>query len=520
MDTANCWMKTSRQITGLIMAADFDTDRLAIAVDSPGAASPLPGEQSSGNANVQVWELSTLRSYLDLSLPAGVARAVTLAGGQVGALTTTGDLHVWNLRTPAIALQTFPVLAAEGTMLRALPVADGATEELVTHWLAAGTNGELRVVRPNVDPAAEASLMSLPPLGHTQPAGPLALAVTAQGTLTLDRGGRLITWDLKGVTALGDPVQPSNRFTAVTVLQDGTLVAIGDNAVWSIAASGRSPATQHSITGPTAVAARGSIWAVGTHSGQVLMGHAAGQQPEVVSKHGSSVSAVAVLDNGAVVSADKAGNLKISTPSGSQSSTLGRKVQSLASDGRRLFVGAFDGTVLVLDSADLTRRPAVQAAHRSDAASAAVSADGTSLATGGDDRVIIVWNVTGEGKLVQRLRLVGHGDKVTSLTFSPDGHWLASSGEDHTVIVWDLQRGEQIGEPILLSGSPAVTFSNGGPAAEGRLELAVAAQGLALWPMRPQAWAEIACRILNGRAFSDAERQRYLRGSRPVARCG
>jgi len=191
----------------------------------------------------------------------------------------------------------------------------------------------------------------------------------------------------------------------------------------------------------------------------------------------------------------------------------------MASDGRWLFIGVRRGPILVLDSTDLTRRPTSYPAHGQDASAAAISSDGRSLATGGDDRVVIIWDVAAGGQLTQRFRLVGQSDRVTSLAFSPDGHLLASGGEDGAVILWDLQRGERIGEPVQLSGLPAVAFTIDQTSDWPGLQLEVAAAGLARWPMRPQAWAGIACRVIGGRTLDDVEKQQYLRGSTPAASC-
>lgn len=67
--------------------------------------------------------------------------------------------------------------------------------------------------------------------------------------------------------------------------------------------------------------------------------------------------------------------------------------------------------------------------------SVSFSPDGNTLASGGADNTIRLWNPT-TGQLLSTLR--GHTDWVYSVTFSPDGNTLASGGGDNTVRLWKL----------------------------------------------------------------------------------
>ena len=66
------------------------------------------------------------------------------------------------------------------------------------------------------------------------------------------------------------------------------------------------------------------------------------------------------------------------------------------------------------------------------------SPDGSTLASAGDDAVILLRDVA-SGKVVGRLE--GHRDVVTCLSFSPDGKTLASGSYDRSVKLWDVASG-------------------------------------------------------------------------------
>ena len=71
----------------------------------------------------------------------------------------------------------------------------------------------------------------------------------------------------------------------------------------------------------------------------------------------------------------------------------------------------------------------------------AFSPDGATLALGGDDGAVRLWEIS---NWRERAILLDHLDVVRCLAFSPDSQRLVSSGQDRLVILWDAVRGVAI----------------------------------------------------------------------------
>jgi WD40 repeat protein/tRNA A-37 threonylcarbamoyl transferase component Bud32 len=124
----------------------------------------------------------------------------------------------------------------------------------------------------------------------------------------------------------------------------------------------------------------------------------------------------------------------------------------LSRDGKVLFVahgGAYSSSVRAIDASsgdDLFPRRG----HDAPLNAVAVSPDGRMLASGGEDRVVKVWDLADRRVLHS---FEAHTGAVWGLAFSPDGRLLATGSRDGPVILWDVDSGDELRRLKGYSGS-------------------------------------------------------------------
>jgi WD40 repeat protein len=69
----------------------------------------------------------------------------------------------------------------------------------------------------------------------------------------------------------------------------------------------------------------------------------------------------------------------------------------------------------------------------------AYAPDGLTLASGGADRLVRIWDIE-TGRLLRSLR--GHTHDIRAAVFTPDGQTLATGSEDRTIRLWNPKTGE------------------------------------------------------------------------------
>lgn len=193
--------------------------------------------------------------------------------------------------------------------------------------------------------------------------------------------------------------------------------------------------------------------------------------------HSQGVTSIAFSPNGGILataSDDKTIKLWHLHPSREIYTLCGhlQAVKSVAfsPDGQILASGGWDKRVKLWD-VNTGAEICTFTGHQLQVSAVAFSPQGQILASASFDRTIRLWQVIADSqeKLLNRPyntlldTLSGHTRAVLTVAFSPDGNTLATGGDDNTIKLWDIDTGELISTLLGHSWSVvALTFTTDG----------------------------------------------------------
>ncbi|HIE96994.1 MAG TPA: hypothetical protein EYG03_24765 [Planctomycetes bacterium] len=137
-------------------------------------------------------------------------------------------------------------------------------------------------------------------------------------------------------------------------------------------------------------------------------------------------------------------------------------VTGLVRNGDTLISGSYDGSLIWWDAATGDIRHCVKSAHEKWIRKVAISPDGTTVASVGDDMKTRVWNAKNANSIAtwdgyEPITPHGYPSMLYAAAFSPDGKWLATGNRTGKVLVRDAATGRveaTLETPVMYTWDP------------------------------------------------------------------
>ena len=452
------------------------------------------------DGSVRAWEIATGRAVFGPTMVEGEPRSAAFShdGERVAVGTTKGEIvildadtgdqvdsHVGDHEGSVRALdysRDGKWLASggdEGDVLLRPTAAGGAAIQLEGHrdWVttvafspdsetlftgagrSTGTSEDQRILAWPVDSPSNPTTVG----EHAKATRALVVSDTGHLLASVGADGLVILWDL--TTGRKQVLEGhSQRLYTVAISPNGKLVASAgrdyDIRVWDTETGelvhtlqGRRIAVRALAFADDSTLVSGAneatlrVWDLSgrTHPRLAvpLAGQAGGMSAAAVSRDGQ-VLATGTAD-GTVLIRDSTGESIGAEPV--RLSTFPRRI-ALSDDGRVLATVTSEGELQLWDTKS-GNSLAGPVATRDGSAVVAVSGDGRRVASGGDGKVVRIWQHSPES---DRLSLLGKGSGhrswVTGLAFHPDGQ-LVSSGADGLIWIWDTSTAPSLDGTML-----------------------------------------------------------------------
>jgi WD40 repeat protein/tRNA A-37 threonylcarbamoyl transferase component Bud32 len=133
---------------------------------------------------------------------------------------------------------------------------------------------------------------------------------------------------------------------------------------------------------------------------------------------------------------------------------IGSQLLQWSPDDRKIAFVAEDGEIRVVDGETLGAPEGWRKAiHTGTLYAVAWSPNGSRLVTGGDDRIVRIWDTrTGE----EVLSIRGSGNSIRALAWSPDGKWIASGELGGMIRIWNAKEDSR---PPTIQADPPLSVN-------------------------------------------------------------
>jgi eukaryotic-like serine/threonine-protein kinase len=403
---------------------------------------------ASYDKTVKLWNLETGKELVTLNGHTGNVYDVAFSpkGDRVASASHDLTVRVWDYelypRDPVKSVQIlaghdWPVRAVafhpDGQLLASAGV--GGRDPLIHLWNL--TSGQI-----------EKTLK-----GHEGDVDSLAFYASGKSLISgggTGRRGQVAFWDVDTGTIRISRYGLSDRVAHVSASKDGKVAAAladGMVRIWNRSNSSEALSLRADPQGVAGVAFApdGFSFASAGHSGRIsLWNSSAGSETLNLSFPGIVETVVFNPKGPFIAAAGSGGKLRawsLDHPErpivfpGHQKTIF---ALAFSPDGNSLASGGDDHAVRIFDFRQPDKEPMVLDAHALLVHAVAFRPDGGLLASAGEDEVIHLWDPA-TGQLVKKL--VGHTSGVRCLAFSPDGNWLASGSYDRSIRLWDLKTG-------------------------------------------------------------------------------
>ncbi|WP_129626635.1 WD40 repeat domain-containing protein [Candidatus Oscillochloris fontis] len=198
--------------------------------------------------------------------------------------------------------------------------------------------------------------------------------------------------------------------------------------------------------------------------------------------HTAAITALAMTQDGRILTASRDGSLRTWNPDGSPADTLsdaGAIAALVLSPDGSLIISGDEGGQISIHQPDATLVTQIQSPGGS-LRTLALSPDASLLASGSADGTLRLWNLP-SGELQSELS--GHEGPIFSLAFSPDGQRVATVGDDGTLRLWRTSGVAERVTPVLQSdGISATALYHVAFAPDGQqIAVASSAGEISLW---------------------------------------